>query len=96
MDAIETAGRDNNGSGRLIRATASRMISEVGRALIEERKSVSLGNDLRLESEKFKGAGLEFEDQVIQFSVFGSENGNGSSNGSRMRRASARRGTQRG
>jgi hypothetical protein len=60
-------------------------------AKIEERKSVALGNDLRLESERLVGSGLEFEDQIIQLSIFGSGNDNGSSPGSRMRRASARR-----
>jgi len=39
-------------------------------AKIEERKSVALGNDLRLESEQFIGSGLEFEDQIIQLSIF--------------------------
>ena len=57
----------------------------------EERRSVSLGNDLRLDSERFTGAGLEFEDQIIKFSLFSSENGNGSSKGCKMRWASARR-----
>ena len=60
----------------------------------EEGKSVSPGNDLRLESERFTGAGLKFEDQIIQFSLFGSENGNGSSPQGWMRKASARRESQ--
>jgi hypothetical protein len=60
-------------------------------ATVEERRSVSMGNDICLESERFTGAGLEFEDQNIQFSVFGSGNGNGSSPKGRMKKASARR-----
>jgi hypothetical protein len=57
----------------------------------EERGSVSLGNDFRLDSERFAGAGLEFEDQIIQFSLFGSGdgNGNGPKPQRRMRKASA-------
>ncbi len=39
------------------------------RGLVEKRKSVSLGNNLRLESKKFIGAGLEFGYQVIQFTT---------------------------
>jgi hypothetical protein len=61
-----------------MRATATKLVSEIGKASVEERRSVSLGNDLRLESDRFVGAGLEFEDQIIQFSLFGSENGNDS------------------
>ncbi|MFA6222001.1 MAG: hypothetical protein WC647_06770 [Desulfomonilaceae bacterium] len=44
---------------------------------IEKRKSVSLGNDLRMESERLLGSGLEFEDQILQLSIFSAENGNG-------------------
>ncbi len=58
-------------------------------ANLRNRKSVSLGNDSRMESERLVGSGLEFEDNVIQKRVFSS--GNGSSPGSRMRRASVRR-----
>ena len=91
MDALETAGAHPKVNGKGMRATVSKLVSEIGRASVEERGSVSLGNDLRLESERFMGAALEFEDQIIQFSVFGSGNGNGSSLRGRMRKASARR-----
>ncbi len=39
-------------------------------AKIHKRKSVSLGNDLRMEPERLAGAGLEFENNVIQMRVF--------------------------
>ena len=75
-----------------MRAKAATNLDDLDVALVEKRKSVSVGNDLRLESESSSGAGLKFWDQIIQFSLFGSENGNG--NGSRpqdrMRKASAR------
>ena len=67
------------------------ILDDVGVALVQKRKSVSLGNNLRLESEKFMGAGLEFGDHIIQFSVFSSENGNGSGPRGRMRKAPVRR-----
>ncbi len=38
---------------------------------------MALGNDLRLESERLMGSGLEFEEQILQLSIFTSENGNG-------------------
>jgi hypothetical protein len=68
----------------------SKMVNSYVIDAIEKRKSVSLGNDLRLESERFAGAGLEFDDQIIQFSVFRAGNANGSRPRGRMRRASLR------
>jgi hypothetical protein len=96
MDAIETAKGEAKSSNRSMRARVSILMESVGLASIEERKSVALGNDLRLESNRFMGSGLEFEDQIIQLSIFGSDNGNGTNPISKMRRASARRGTPRG
>ncbi|MGC8604006.1 MAG: hypothetical protein ACP5VS_09985 [Desulfomonilaceae bacterium] len=55
------------------------------------RKSVSPGNDLRLESEKLAGSGLEFENQILQLTVFSSENGASANSPNKMRRASVRR-----
>ncbi len=54
-------------SNRSMRARAAIILDDVGVALVEKRKSASLGNNLRLESEKFMGAWLEFGDQIIQF-----------------------------
>ena len=90
MDALETANQNIKNNHQSLRAKASKLIESMQLSRIEERKSVSLGNDLRMESERLVGSGLEFEDNVIQMSIFGSGNGNGSSPGSRMRRASAR------
>lgn len=70
--------RESKPSNRSMRARATSILDDVGVTLVEKRKSVLLGNDLRLESARFTVAGLEFEDQRIQFSLFGSENGNGS------------------
>jgi hypothetical protein len=62
---------------------------------IEKRKSVSLGADLRMESERLVGSGLEFEEQILQLSVFSAGNGNGRGGKTKMKRASARRESQR-
>jgi hypothetical protein len=91
MDALETANQNIKNNHQSLRAKASKLIESMQLFRIEERKSVSLGNDLRMESEQLVGSGLEFEDNVIQMSVFSSGNGNGSCPGSRMRRASVRR-----
>ena len=93
MDALETANQNIKNNHQSLRAKASKLIESMQLSRIEERKSVSLGTDLRMESERLVGSGLEFEDNVIQMSVFSSGNGsgNGSSQGSRMRRASVRR-----
>ena len=78
MDALETADSDDKPNHRALRSKAMKLIQSAYLAKIEERKSVALGNDLRLESERLVGSGLEFEDQIIQMSIFGSGNGNGS------------------
>lgn len=39
----------------------------------EERRSVSLGNDVRLESEKFMGAGLEFGNRLFSLAFSAQE-----------------------
>jgi hypothetical protein len=91
MDALETANQNIKNNHQSLRAKASKLIESMQLSRIEERKSVSLGNDLRMESERLVGSGLEFEDQIIQLSIFGSGNGNDSIHGSRMRRASTRR-----
>ena len=75
---LETAGPDNKPKHHALRSKAMKLIQLAHLAKIEERKSVALGNDLRLESERLVGSGLEFEDQIIQMSIFGSGNGNGS------------------
>ncbi len=56
MDALETAGAHTKVNGKGMRAAATKRLSEIGRSSVEERRSVSLGNDLRLESERFLGA----------------------------------------
>jgi len=67
---LETAGPDNKPKHHALRSKAMKLIQLAHLAKIEERKSVALGNDLRLESEQFIGSGLEFEDQIIQLSIF--------------------------
>ncbi len=91
MDALETANMDTKSNHHSLRAKASNLLEAVHQASFEERQSVALGNDLRLQSERCMGSGLEFEGQIIQLSIFGSDNGNDTGTGNRMRRASVRR-----
>ncbi|MDA8407895.1 MAG: hypothetical protein M0T73_13710 [Deltaproteobacteria bacterium] len=94
MDALETTDLEIKPNHHSLRAKASSLLEAVHHATIEERQSVALGNDLRLQSERFMGSGLEFEGQIIQLSIFGSDNGNGTSAKTKMRRASVRRETR--
>ena len=91
MDALETANQNCRPNHQSLRARASKLLESAQMSRIEERKSVALGNDLRLESERLMGSGLEFQDQILQLSIFGSESGRGTAAGSRMRKASVRR-----
>ena len=91
MDALETTNLEIKPNHQSLRAKASKLLEDVHQAIIEERQSVALGNDLRLQSERCMGSGLEFEGQIIQLSIFGSDNGNGTSAKTKMRRATARR-----
>jgi len=77
MDALETAHEKGKISQRSPRATASKVLEFAMGAHLETRKSVALGTDFRLESPELFGAGLEFDAQVLQLSIFqknGSEN----------------------
>ncbi|MGA8831359.1 MAG: ARPP-1 family domain-containing protein [Desulfomonilaceae bacterium] len=91
MDALETSNLEIKPNHQSLRAKASKLLESAQLSRIEERKSVALGNDLRLESERLMGSGLEFEEQILQLSILGSDNGNGTSAKTKMRRASTRR-----
>ncbi len=93
MDALETAHFEKKPSPRSLRATASKALDAATVAQLETRKSVALGNDFRLDAPDLFGAGLEFEGQVLQLSIF-MKNGSDvyGSRSRSMMRASSRRG----
>lgn len=63
---------------------------------VELRKSVALGRDMRIASRWVKGAGLEFEGNVLQLTLFPVEDGESPCEGGEtMRSASRRRGNLR-
>ena len=71
MDALETAELRKKVVGKALKAKAAKLLQTAQAASTEIRRSVALGNDLRLESNGLMGAGLEFEGQVLQLSIFG-------------------------
>lgn len=67
-------------------------LADAAKSPLDRRKSVSLGWDMRLESENVVGAGLEFESQILQLSLFQKDIGQRTGNNGRpLRRASGRR-----
>jgi hypothetical protein len=95
MDALETANSGATSGERSLKAKSTKLLEEAQLARIDARKSVALGKDLRLESHGLMGAGLEFEGQILQLSIFSRENEEVTANPNRMTRASTRRNSGR-
>ncbi len=71
MDALETLdAKKIKARSKASKARANKILESAGKAAVEKRKSVALGQDVRLESDEVVGAGLEFEGQVLQMTVF--------------------------
>ena len=96
MDALETAKSQEKTSSQALRAKASKVLDALQKARFEVRRSVALGNDVRFESSDVVGAGLEFEGQILQLSIF-SKDGNAANGayGSALQRASRRKNSLR-
>jgi hypothetical protein len=92
MDALETANHKNAAESKPSKKKTKNILESAARANTEMRKSVALGHDIRIESEEVYGAGLEFERQLVQLTIF-QKNSEGSPGRekSSMRRASDRR-----
>ncbi len=92
MDALENAQDQLKPQTARSKAEAARLLGFAGKASVERRDSVALGNDLRLESDKVIGVGLEFEGLLLQLSLFPkNEDRNMEQRESALRRASQRR-----
>jgi hypothetical protein len=90
LDALETADKKSKESPS--HDFITEFLAGAAGANVDRRKSVSLGWDIRLESETIVGAGLEFEQQILQLSLFKKEIGQRTGNNERpLRRASGRR-----
>jgi hypothetical protein len=70
MDALETAPSYEKSKIKASKTQASKILGSAGEASAEKRKSVALGEDVRLESNELVGAGLEFDGQLLQMSIF--------------------------
>ncbi len=70
MDALETAHEGKTTARSSRRAITSRVLQSAMEAHVEARKSVALGVDFRLESPDLHGAGLEYDNYILQMSIF--------------------------
>ncbi|MGO9122883.1 MAG: ARPP-1 family domain-containing protein [Desulfomonilaceae bacterium] len=92
MDALETAGSTVKTDREPSKARVSRILQSAAGASMEKRKSVAHGSDIRLESDFIIAAGLEYDGQILQMSVFyKNSNLHGQLRASTVRRASQRR-----
>jgi len=71
-------------------------MSELAASSQEFRDSVALGEDVRLESPRLFGAGLAYEGEMIQLSVFPKDVEEMDGSGEGLERASGRRRRSRG
>jgi hypothetical protein len=92
MDALENDGEaPKEQTSRSFNALL-KFLANAANSPMDKRKSVSLGWDIRLESENVVGAGLEFEQQILQLSLFQKDSGQRTGKNERpLRRASGRR-----
>ena len=90
MDALETATLKVKGKARPSKTKATGMLKSAATASVERRKSVALGEDVRLEADNLMGAGLAFQGEVLQMSIFLKPEEESSPRSRSMRRASGR------
>ncbi|MCA1961806.1 MAG: hypothetical protein LDL33_13555 [Desulfomonile sp.] len=70
IDALDTIKPGVKTRALSSKAKALKVLESGKSAAVEVRKSVALGEDIRLESREVVGAGLAFEGQVLQMSIF--------------------------
>lgn len=91
MDAIETSSHNSGSQLYSPRSKTVKFIDSIKAAGVEKRSSVALGKDIRLESKKIIGAGLEFGESILQLSAFPNSENTSSRRPTNLRRASDRR-----
>jgi hypothetical protein len=97
MDALETVKDKGETEVKASKAKASKILQSAAKAPVERRKSVALGNDVRVESKKVVGAGLEYGGEVLHLSIFVNDLGEeGPEKGARMARAAFRKRSLKG
>jgi hypothetical protein len=92
MDALETVNPDKEYKADASKEKVLDYLTVAANAVLELRPSVALGQDVRLDSDGLMGAGLEFEGQILQLSLFLKNNNSvGQKRESSMQQASQRR-----
>ena len=92
MDALETVTGDKTSGVKVSKTKMNKFMDAAAVASVEKRKSVALGQDLRVESSEVVGAGLEYEGHVLQLTIFTNDGPSASGATARIvRRASERR-----
>ncbi len=91
LDAIETAGLNSQTGQRSLRLRAGNFLGRLAESTVEERRSVSLGQDLRVHGPKITGCGLSYQNEIIQLSLFPNGHKSGHDSVAPLRRASSRR-----
>ncbi len=91
MDALETVQEKKRTSNQSLKGKAAKLLDEAQHTRLEARPSVGLGNDLRLESDRIIGAGLELDRHLLQLSIFPKEHNGTYMTKSVIQRASRRR-----
>ena len=90
MDALETEVDGAKAGSKPSKAKATKMLESAANATVEKRDSVALGMDVRLESNEVIGAGLEFDGQLLQISIFLQDHEVRNSGTGSLKRASSR------
>lgn len=73
LDAIDWF--EEGSRRKALKSDVTKFLSGTNAAKVEDRSSVGLGTDLRLESNKVTGFALALEDQILHLSVFAKSNG---------------------
>jgi len=90
LDAIDWS--ETEGASKTLRSKVTKFLAVAKAASVENRPSVGLGTDFRLESRNLNGFALVHEDQVLHLSVFARGNDHREEpSRSRMQRFSSRR-----
>ena len=70
IDALETVGERTTGGRSSSKDKVTKLLEAVGEGRVEKRKSVALGDDVRVEADQVVGAGLEFDGLMLQMTIF--------------------------
>jgi hypothetical protein len=90
LDAIDWF--DDKTENKARKGEVTKFLNDAIHAAVENRLSVGLGTDLRLESEGLTGFALALDDQIVHLSIFVRKKGeNGDRYSSRIQRFSNRR-----